>query len=239
MSVMTLPERPSTGDALFVRRGYDREDARLHTVVRYSQISDSTFGLTLLSFDSAFATPREWAGTLAVHAVGPTMAETELAAPASSAAETVESLASHLGVPVKDVLAAAGVKKRTFQHWKRNPRTRPRLGSQGQLWALAQSVEVLVERQGAGLAHWIAQEPARRELLRAGLHRDLVRAATVPTAVRDPGLLHRERTMAAGYFDDGPFADDGLVPPMSDSARPAPVRARLATPARAREPKEL
>lgn len=230
MSVLTLPERPSTGDVLFVPRSHDREEALRHTVVRYGQISDLTFGVTLLSFDSAFTTSREWARTLVVHVAEPTSAEIDLAAAASSAAETVESLAAHLGLPVKDVLAAAGVKKRTFQHWKRNPRTRPRLGSQGQLWALAQSVEVLLERHGTGLAHWIAQEPARRELLRHGLHRDLVRAATMPTAVLDPEVLHRERTMAAGYFDDG------LAAPASDSVRPAPVRARMAAPARARQP---
>jgi hypothetical protein len=133
-------------------------------------------------------------------------------------------------VPVKDVLAAAGVKKRTFQHWKRNPRTRPRLGSQGELWALAQSVEVLLERHGTGLARWIAQEPARRELLRRGLHRDVVRAATTLPAVLDPDVLHREHAMAAGHFDDG------LVAPPSDSVRPAPMRARMAAPARPREP---
>ena len=88
MSVLTLPERPSTGDALLVPRGPDRKEALRHTVVRYNQISDLTFGVTLLSFDSAFTTSREWAHSLVVNVAEQTSAEVDLAAAASSAAAT-------------------------------------------------------------------------------------------------------------------------------------------------------
>jgi hypothetical protein len=80
----------------------------------------------------------------------------------------VEQLVNRLGVPARDVLAAAGISRSTFYSWKVPAAPRPRVASQGQLWALAQTVEDLRELLGDSLRGWLLSHPTRTTLLRRG-----------------------------------------------------------------------
>jgi hypothetical protein len=147
----------------------------------------------------------------------------------SSVVGTIERLSALLGVPVKDVLAGAKIRKRTFQYWKRNPGTRPRLESQGEVWALAQGIEVLQEHLGKDLANWMAQSP-RRDMLRQGRYDELVQLATTPPGL-DEELARRERARYVGFGD----AAEAVSGPSSHSTvRTPPTRARVAKRAQVR-----
>ena len=102
------------------------------------------------------------------------------------AVSLVEGLAARLGVPVGVILAAAGISKSTFHTWK--PTTgkapRPRVASQGRLWALAQAVEDLEELLGGSPRGWLLADQRRLALLRRGEFDALVRAAEPPPSPR-------------------------------------------------------
>lgn len=228
MTVLAVTHR-STGDALLRREIEPVAERWRHTVLVYGKATDLSFEATLYGFDLAFGTKRDWVGAMADLGVVDIPEEQPLAAGKSSAVEVIESLARVLGVPVKDILTAARVRKRTFHHWKSHPATRPRLESQGDLWSLAHSVEVLVERHGEHLPKWVAESPVRRAMLRRGAHRDLVREATTPATRPDARLISREHQLAAGYFDD----DESSEAPLPQE-RAQPTRARAAEVSRAR-----
>lgn len=85
------------------------------------------------------------------------------------AATAVDEIADWLGVPAIQVLKATGIKKRTYQAWKRNNIRRPRLSSQGRLWDLHQLAKDLTETLGStGVRSWFSQDPQRIRLLRNG-----------------------------------------------------------------------
>lgn len=120
---------------------------------------------------------------------------TRAADPAGAPAAPVESdavaavgwVGGACGVPVVDVLAAAGIRERTFHEWKTNGR-QPRLQSQGRLWAVHQAVQDLVSDLGGedALQRWMLADPARRELFRTGDVQRL-RAAAVPNGPATTG----------------------------------------------------
>jgi hypothetical protein len=87
----------------------------------------------------------------------------------------VRYVAETLGVPHGDVLAAAGIKPRTYHEWKSKGRE-PRLGSQGELWKLVGIVEDLAAGE-TDVAVWFKSDTRHRDLLRAG---DLDRLAASP-----------------------------------------------------------
>jgi hypothetical protein len=80
----------------------------------------------------------------------------------------VEALAKRLGVPVRDVVAAAGISRSTYYSWRSPTAPRPRVASQGQLWALAQAVEDLEDLLGTGLRAWLLADRDRVARLRRG-----------------------------------------------------------------------
>jgi hypothetical protein len=84
------------------------------------------------------------------------------------AVAVIAQLVDRLGVPFRDVIAAAGIKKSTFYSWKLPHSPRPRLSSQGQLWALVQTVDDLDETLGGGIRRWLRMDAHRRTLLKAG-----------------------------------------------------------------------
>lgn len=92
----------------------------------------------------------------------------------------VEQLVGRLGLPLRDVLAAAEISRSTFYHWKSPAAPRPRVASQGQLWALAQAVEDLGELCGGDLRGWLLIDRTRVELLKRGAFGALLRAAAPP-----------------------------------------------------------
>jgi hypothetical protein len=85
------------------------------------------------------------------------------------AVTVVKEIAARLGVPVRDVLLASGISRSTYYYWaKATTALRPRLASQGKLWALVQAVEGLASLFGDQLHGWLLADPARVELLRRG-----------------------------------------------------------------------
>jgi hypothetical protein len=101
------------------------------------------------------------------------------------AVSVVKEIAARLGVPVRDVLTAAGISKSTFYSWRAPAAPRPRLASQGRLWALVQAVEGLAGVFGDQLRGWLLADPARVELLRRG-DVDALLAAAVAAGVAIP-----------------------------------------------------
>lgn len=81
---------------------------------------------------------------------------------------TIRKLEMHLGLPLKDVLEGAAIKRSSFFLWEGNRRVRPRVASQGRLWELAQFVEDLEETVTGSVSTWLLSEPSRRRLFREG-----------------------------------------------------------------------
>ncbi|SNR59707.1 hypothetical protein [Blastococcus mobilis] len=98
------------------------------------------------------------------------------------AVAVVDALTARLDLPVRDVLAAAGIRKSTFYTWKAPEARRPRVASQGRLWVLAQAVEDLEELVGGSLRGWLLADPARLPLLRRGELDALLRVAEPPAS---------------------------------------------------------
>jgi hypothetical protein len=96
-----------------------------------------------------------------------------LASAGPPAAAAVRDIADWFGVSVAEALNASGIRKRTYQAWRKDGTRRPRASSEGRVWELHQLAEDLVETKGlVGLRHWFNEDPERRELLRAGaLHK--------------------------------------------------------------------
>ncbi|MFD2025764.1 hypothetical protein [Promicromonospora aerolata] len=226
MTVLAVPPRPATGGSVVAEFPAGVPSHR-HTGVRYARVADPAIGCVLLDFEITFSlvSPETRVFTQAIQE----NVHEEFANGRSSVVGTIERLSALLGVPVKDVLAGAKIRKRTFQYWKRNPGTRPRLESQGEVWALAQGIEVLQEHLGEGLAHWMAQSP-RRDMLRQGRYDELVQLATTPQGL-DEELARRER---ARYVGDGDAAEVFLSPPSHPTVRTPPTRARVAKRAQVR-----
>lgn len=100
-----------------------------------------------------------------------------------------------------DVLAAAGISRRTFYSWNRMAETsRPRLSSLGRLWQLADTVDDLTELVD-DVAKWLLRDESRRDLLRRGRFDELLIQATRQPGTRASGSEHG---YAAG-FDEPPM----------------------------------
>ena len=84
-----------------------------------------------------------------------------------TAVDAVYKIVGLLGLPLRDVLTAAGVARRTFYSW-RGRNVAPRLSSQGRLWSLLQVAVDLKDLIGDDLPQWIAADSNRRRTLRAG-----------------------------------------------------------------------
>lgn len=148
------------------------------------------------------------AGTDPDDAEGTAELTSELARGSGDAVKAVRWVESVTGLPNTDIVAAAGIKPRTWHHWRSTGAT-PRVGTQGQLWALLHSVEVLVDQLGDDLGSWLrAGGPDRREMLRAGQHEELVaqafREAIRRGAFSDPAAEAREAHGGAGFYDSEP-----------------------------------
>lgn len=87
---------------------------------------------------------------------------------ANDVVEVIEETSRRVGLPIKDVLAAAGVKKSTYHSWKAAAVVTPRLASQGRLWELAQLVEDFTEVHDFPIQQWILTDEARRRLFMRG-----------------------------------------------------------------------
>ncbi|MBB6405082.1 hypothetical protein [Arthrobacter sp. AZCC_0090] len=94
--------------------------------------------------------------------------------------ETAEPLAVfdrlqiELGITQKDLLAATGIKRRTYYSWKKPNTPRPRPASVGALWHLADTMVDLREEIDRPLAVWLHALPEREAALQEGRFDDLV-----------------------------------------------------------------
>ncbi|MEV6903442.1 hypothetical protein [Amycolatopsis sp. NPDC051372] len=114
------------------------------------------------------------------------------------AVAVVEQLVTQLGIPKRDVLRAAGISKSTYHSWCKPNRPRPRVNSQGQLWALVEAVNDLAENLGAAdrIAPWLLADARRKSLLRDGQFDQLIALAS-PLPSGD-GVAYLAGTFAAG-----------------------------------------
>lgn len=125
------------------------------------------------------------------------------------AVAVVDGLTTRLDLSVRDVLAAAGIRRSTFYTWKAPEARRPRAFSQGRLWSLAQAVEDLEELVGGSLRGWLLADPARLPMLRRGEFDALLRRAEPAASAEVRGAP--AYPAAYGVGGDRTEADD--IPP--------------------------
>jgi hypothetical protein len=85
-----------------------------------------------------------------------------------------DRLQDELAVSQKDLLAATGIKRRTYYSWKKPAAPRPRPASLGGLWHLADALEDIREELGRPVAAWLHALPEREAAFREGRFDDLV-----------------------------------------------------------------
>jgi len=129
----------------------------------------------------------------------------------TNAYDAVRFVEKALGLPVRDVLKAAGIAHRTFYNWQSSGVRQPRLASEGRLWRLVQVTEDLYELLGQDLPTWIRASPDRRAILRKGKPDELL--ATV--------MLEQQRGPAIAQSVPRPSSALGPEP---DLTRMAPRR---------------
>jgi hypothetical protein len=139
----------------------------------------------------------------------------------NDAVATIDELAKRVGLPVKDILAAAGVKKSTYHSWKAAGAPTPRLASQGRLWEVAQFAEDFAELLGGPIRPWLHADENRRRLFSMGsfaeLH-DLLRSQPRPR------LPAPEYAALAAIGGDRLASDSEIEPPRKPRGRAGPVQ---------------
>jgi hypothetical protein len=111
--------------------------------------------------------------------------------PTDDVVAVIRKLENELGLPLKDVLAAAGIKKRTFHSWDSGAARAPQLRSQGQLWQLVDAVEDVRESVGGPVGPWLKSDLRRMSLLRSGLLDDLVDVSLPARTAQDDRAVRR------------------------------------------------
>lgn len=126
-----------------------------------------------------------------------------------TAVAAIAALKNRLGVSERDIEKAAGIKHSTHQHWKRNPDTQPRAGSQGGLWSLLATVEELEAFLGSeSAATWLKKDPARRAALKDGCLSRYVDAETGALRTTETARIRLEISESTEMEFDG-FAPPG------------------------------
>lgn len=108
----------------------------------------------------------------------------------------IRELEKELGLPLKDVLAAASIKKRTFHSWVSGTARAPQLRSQGQLWQLVDALEDIRDSVQGSVGTWLKSDTRRMASLRAGRLDELV-DASLPARTAD-----EYRPVRRGIADD-------------------------------------
>jgi hypothetical protein len=146
--------------------------------------------------------------------------------PVDDAVELIQRLTELLGVPLKDVLAAAGIRPRTYHSWRKPNAPKPRVGSQGHLWQLADSVADLSEHVGGDVRAWLHGRPERLRLLRAGELDELMSLRTAEQLEANQRARGRDYGVALAEYSVS--RTEGLEPLVAGrhlAARRAPVTA--------------
>ncbi|MFI1949392.1 hypothetical protein ACH46F_36770 [Streptomyces virginiae] len=126
------------------------------------------------------------------------------------AVSAVNELAQILGLPVRDVLAGAGIARRTFYSW-RGSDVSPRLASQGRLWSMLQASMDLREMLGHDLQRWIAADSDRRQSIVSGNLDSLIGEVLEEKARR--GEFSIRSSVAEWMEAAGPEGDSDTVTP--------------------------
>jgi hypothetical protein len=133
----------------------------------------------------AYLAAAELASTLAAHVLrlrsdflvnrsAVWLAPTPTPTSAMGAYQAVRFIERSMGIPVGDVLASAGINRRTFYNWQESGVRQPRLTSEGRLWKLSQLTQDLTTLLGDNLPQWMRIRPERREWLREGKYDELL-----------------------------------------------------------------
>ncbi|MBT8163487.1 MULTISPECIES: helix-turn-helix transcriptional regulator [Arthrobacter] len=128
--------------------------------------------------------------------------------------ETAEPLAvfdrlrSELGVTQEELLAATGIKRRTYYSWKKPNAPRPRPASVGALWNLADAMVDLREEIDRPVAAWLHALPERMAALREGRFDDLVDLAVAMPKPAKRGM-GTSRRMGVSPDVDVPIVNTG------------------------------
>lgn len=143
------------------------------------------------------------------------------AAGTDDAVATIDEMAKRVGLPVKDILAAAGVKKSTYHSWKALGAPTPRLASQGRLWEVAQFIEDFTELLGGPIRPWLHSDERRRSLFATGhfaeLH-ELLRSQPRPR------ITAPEYASLVAIGGDRLVSDTETEPPRKPLGRSGPVQ---------------
>ncbi|MGW0117716.1 hypothetical protein [Streptomyces sp. NPDC003327] len=132
-----------------------------------------------------------------------------------TAVSAVNELAQILGLPVRDILAGAGIARRTFYSW-RGSNVSPRLASQGRLWSMLQAGTDLHDVLGPDLQRWIAADSDRRQSIVSG-NLDALMGEVLEEKARRGEFS--TRPLAAAWMEAaGP---EGDADPVTPSRRPA------------------
>ncbi len=94
-------------------------------------------------------------------------------ATSNDACEALTQMAHALQLPEKDVCAAAGVKARTVEGWKRHG-YKPQVRSLGRLWNMVEVVNGLNEELEGSFPQWLKATHDRLALFRSGEFNELV-----------------------------------------------------------------
>lgn len=92
----------------------------------------------------------------------------------ADALSVFERIQGELAVTQKDLLAATGIKRRTFYSWKDPSTPRPRPASVGRLWHLADALVDLREALERPVAAWLHSSTDRMAAFKEGRFEDLV-----------------------------------------------------------------
>jgi hypothetical protein len=138
------------------------------------------------------------------------------------AVTTVRALAELLGVPVGDILKASEISKSSFHSWDKPSRPKPRLSSEGALWALADTANELADSVDGSVAKWMRADRSRRRLLRSGQFDELLDQLYERPHERGEGAAPLY-ALTAGVHDEpeGPLAER----PIDGGARQGRARA--------------
>ncbi len=98
----------------------------------------------------------------------------ETASGADDVVAAIKGLSWRLGLPQRDICEAADVSRSAYYTWSQPDAPRPRVASQGRLWALVQFTEDLEELLDVPPSQWLLSDQDRREQLLDGRFNELL-----------------------------------------------------------------
>lgn len=104
----------------------------------------------------------------------PVVAGPGLASGADDVVAAIKTLAWRLGLSQRDICEAADVSRSAYYTWNQPGAPRPRVASQGRVWALVQFTEDLEELLDVPPGQWLLAVAGRREQLLDGRFDDLL-----------------------------------------------------------------